>query len=211
MSDDEDKPGIVVTSAAKLRTRRPVDEVTEARFLDVLRKTGSFASAAAAVRPHLASKRSAYSVMRNHVLAKPTFAAKVKDVLAEALGEFEAEVQRRAMEGVVTRREYGEDGKVKAETIKHDNKLLVQATRRLERMLDPDADGWASERRQLPPPPQVTVNIQQIDAAIGDLDPAALRKLQSGLKKAEALKTPEMDIEDAEIVSLTLDSGGDSN
>jgi hypothetical protein len=213
--EDDDSPVIQVTSRAQVVKRRPIDAVSRGVYLDVLRRTGSRAAAAAAARPHLRTKASAMSAFENHMETNPTFLAAVMDAEAEMAGQLDEEIRRRAMEGVVTFEKKDAEGNVLERRVEHDNKLLVQVARNVGKRVNPSA--WApDDKRVVVEGGTRNVNLSMdIDRMLEDMPSEAIAALVSAAEKAKtrALTAGPVaeDIEDAEIVESSLDNGSKGN
>lgn len=145
-------PSVIEVEEIGRTHSRPIDEVAKQTFLAELEETGSYVAAAMAARPHLSNKQSAVSAFRQLEARDPDFRTRVLDALAVVAARGEAEIHKRAFEGVVEKVKYathpetGElikdsEGKfiVVEQTTKFDNNLLVAATRHALRRIDPDA------------------------------------------------------------------------
>lgn len=208
MAKDDDVPVIEVEEVGRT-VRRPIDAVARAKFLDELKRTGSRQAAAAAARPHIRTRRSAYSAFINYMQQHPQFEAQVLDAEAELAGAVEIEIRRRAFDGVVTYEKRDENGNVLEQKVQHDNKLLLGLARRLAGRNERGA--WV-ERKEL-----TVTNVEEqqvtadVDKVLEELDDAALKQLMGSLRKNRQL-TAANQAEDAELVAEELlDDGPDGN
>lgn len=213
---DDDAPAIVVTPRDQITKRRPIDAVARAKYLDVLVRTGSRSAAAAAARPHLRTKASAMSVFENHMASNPAFMAQVLDAEARVAGELDAEIIRRAMEGVVVYEKYAVNDKGERELVErrvdHDNKLLVQVARNVGRRVNPTA--WApDDKRVVVEGGTTNVSVAvDLDRVLEGMSSDAIRSLVDAAGKARLMAPVEDgDAEDADVLDLPLDNGSHGN
>jgi hypothetical protein len=99
----------------------PITDERRTVFLATLSRTGSFAEAARAASPH--ARSGAVTSFRDLARRDPGFAAEVEEAMHEARGVVEAEIHRRAVEGV-ERVVYGKDGKPIGTVREYSDRLL---------------------------------------------------------------------------------------
>lgn len=79
--------------------KQPITEKRKKTYLDTLRKTGSVYAASRAATPHCRGKQGGHSTWYQLAQKDPSFAEAVQAAKDDALGRFEAEAARRAVEG----------------------------------------------------------------------------------------------------------------
>lgn len=166
--------------------RQPISDERKEVFLEVLRRTGSVCHAASSASPHCGGDRPGYSGFRDLARKDPEFARAVSEAKAEALGQIEAAIAKRAVEG--WERPIFQRGQLVGTERCYDTNLMLRYASRL----DP---AW-SEKRQLEVEGKVEHNYGGVMLSISPddvlkLEPAEQTQLVALIEKIGKLKGSE--------------------
>jgi hypothetical protein len=166
-----------------------ITDVRRETFLQVLSETGSFAAASRAASPHSKDRHGAASTFKQLMQRDTEFTSAVDEARSQALGRLEAEMIRRAVEGV--ERPIFQKGELVGHEKVHSDGLLMFALR----ACDPEK---YNEKRQVEVKGDVTHRVVGLIISPQDLlsldrnDRSALEGILEKIADARGEKEPEL-------------------